>query len=84
MGNNPGHFKDEKNLPVESVSWDDCQEFIKKLRKKDKKVYRLPTESEWEFACRAGTTTPFHFGETISSDQANYVGEAVYGSVPSK
>ena len=72
MGNNPSYFKGEKNLPVEKVSWDDCQEFIKKLREKDKKPYRLPTEAEWEYACRAGTTTPFHFGETISTDQANY------------
>ena len=75
MGNNPSHFKGEKNLPVETVSWDDCQEFIKKLREKDKKPYRLPTEAEWEYACRAGTTTPFHFGETISTDQANYNGK---------
>ena len=74
MGNNPSQFKGEKNLPVERVSWDDCQEFIKKLREKDKKPYRLPTEAEWEYACRAGTTTPFHFGETISTDQANYNG----------
>ena len=80
MGNNPSKFKGEKNLPVEMVSWDDCQEFIKKLREKDKKPYRLPTEAEWEYACRAGTTTPFHFGETISTDQANYNGEHVYGN----
>ena len=80
MGNNPSKFKGEKNLPVEMVSWDDCQEFIKKLREKDKKLYRLPTEAEWEYACRAGTTTPFHFGETISTDQANYNGEVVYGN----
>ena len=80
MGNNPSHFKGEKNLPVESVSWDDCQEFIKKLREKDKKPYRLPTEAEWEYACRAGTTTPFHFGETISTDQANYNGNYTYGN----
>jgi formylglycine-generating enzyme required for sulfatase activity len=78
-GNNPNHFKGEKNLPVDSVSWDDCQGFIKKLREKDKKLYRLPTEAEWEFSCRAGTTTPFHFGETISTDLANYNCEFVYG-----
>jgi sulfatase modifying factor 1 len=80
MGKNLSHFKGEKNLPVEMVSWVDCQEFIKNLRAKDKKPYRLPTEAEWEYACRAGTTTPFSFGETISADQANYNGNFPYGN----
>jgi sulfatase modifying factor 1 len=80
MGNNPSPFKGDKNLPVLRVTWDDCQDFIKKLREKDKKPFRLPTEAEWEYACRAGTTTPFHFGETISTDQANYNGGAIYGN----
>jgi formylglycine-generating enzyme len=78
MGSNPSHFTGEKNLPVEQVSWGDCQEFVTKLRENDKKAYRLPTEAEWEFCCRAGTTTPFHFGETISTDQANYNGKYTY------
>jgi formylglycine-generating enzyme required for sulfatase activity len=79
MGNNPSHFK-EKTLPVEQVSWDDCREFCRQLSERDGKRYRLPTEAEWEYACRAGTTTPFHFGETISTDQANYHGNYTYGS----
>jgi formylglycine-generating enzyme required for sulfatase activity len=78
MGDNPSQFKGD-DLPVDSVSWNDCQEFVKKLSAKEGKRYRLPTEAEWEFACRAGTTTPFFFGETISTDQANYIGDYIYG-----
>jgi formylglycine-generating enzyme required for sulfatase activity len=79
MGKNPSRFKGTQNLPVENVSWLDCQDFIKELRAIDKKPYRLPFEAEWEYACRAGTTTPFSFGETISTDQANYNGEFTFG-----
>ncbi len=80
MGANPSHFKGESNLPVENVSWDDCVAFCEALGKKDGKPYRLPTEAEWEYACRAGTTTPFHFGATISVNQANYDGNYIYGN----
>jgi formylglycine-generating enzyme required for sulfatase activity len=62
------------------VSWDDCQAFCQRLHKKTGQRFRLPTETEWEWACRAGTTTPFFFGPTISTDQANYDGNYIYGS----
>jgi sulfatase modifying factor 1 len=71
MGNNPSYFQGS-DLPVEEVTWDDCRKFLRKLSKRDGHGYRLPTEAEWEFACRAGTTTPFFFGKTISTDQVNY------------
>jgi formylglycine-generating enzyme required for sulfatase activity len=80
MGDNPSEFKGEKNLPVDNVSWHDCQAFLKKLTEKDKKPYRLPTEAEWEYACRAGTTTPFHCGDTLATDRANYNGNFLYGN----
>ena len=59
-------------LPVTNVSWEDCQEFIKKLNEKMDGGYRLPTEAEWEYACRAGTTTAYSFGDEISPQDANY------------
>jgi formylglycine-generating enzyme required for sulfatase activity len=72
MGTTPGRHDRKKDLPVETVSWDDCQGFLKKLREKDGKTYRLPTEAEWEYACRAGTTTPYSFGVALSTRQANF------------
>ena len=71
MGKNPSEEKGAK-LPVTDVSWKDCQEFIKKLNKKTNGGYRLPTESEWEYACRAGTTTAYSFGDKITPKNANY------------
>ncbi|NEQ35207.1 MAG: SUMF1/EgtB/PvdO family nonheme iron enzyme [Okeania sp. SIO3I5] len=82
MGQNPSHFQGE-NRPVESVSWYDAIEFCKKLSRKTGKIYRLPSESQWEYACRAGTTTPFYFGETItSSELVNYDGNYPYAYAP--
>ncbi|MEH1789275.1 MAG: SUMF1/EgtB/PvdO family nonheme iron enzyme [Nostoc sp.] len=69
----PSNFKGA-NRPVEQVSWDDAIEFCARLSKKTEKTYRLPSEAEWEYACRAGRTTPFYFGETITTDLANYQG----------
>jgi formylglycine-generating enzyme required for sulfatase activity len=69
----PSYFKGE-NRPVESVSWYDASEFCDRLSRYTGSPYRLPSEAEWEYSCRAGTTTPFHFGETITTDLANYRG----------
>ncbi|MGK7895237.1 MAG: SUMF1/EgtB/PvdO family nonheme iron enzyme [Xenococcus sp. (in: cyanobacteria)] len=74
MGKNPSDFKGDDQRPVENVSWDDAVEFCKKLSKQTGREYRLPTEAEWEYACRAGTTTPYYFGDEITSDLANYGG----------
>jgi formylglycine-generating enzyme required for sulfatase activity len=74
MGNNPSFFKGAKR-PVERVSWNDAVEFCEKLAKKTGKSYRLPSEAEWEYACRAGTTTPFYFGKTTTPKLANYGNE---------
>ncbi len=70
---NPSFFKGV-NRPVEQVSWYDAVEFCSRLSQYTGRHYRLPSEAEWEYACRAGTTTPFHFGETITTDLANYRG----------
>ncbi len=76
MKKNPSHFKNcGGDCPVEQVSWNDAQEFIKRLNKNEGvNCYRLPTEAEWEYAVRAGTTTPFYTGNCLSTDQANYDG----------
>ncbi len=68
---NPSNFKGD-DLPVEQVSWFEAEEFCLRLSKSTGRRYRLPSEAEWEYACRAGTTTPFHFGETIDAEYANY------------
>ncbi len=79
-GSNPSSFKGDQ-LPVERVSWNDAQEFLKKLTSKDgSQSYRLPTEAEWEYSCRAGTTTPFWFGSELNGEQANCDGRYPYGT----
>ena len=69
----PSSFKGDAR-PVEQVSWHDAVEFCDRLALQTNRRYRLPSEAEWEYACRAGTTTPFHCGETITTDIANYRG----------
>jgi len=84
----PSNFKGA-NRPVEGVSWYDAVEFCDRVTRlvnehplvaHTKRQYRLPSEAEWEYACRAGTTSPFHFGETITSELANYDANYTYGA----
>ena len=77
----PSRFKGGR-LPVESINWYEAVEFCARLSQFTGRHYRLPTEAEWEYACRAGTTTPFHFGETITPEVANYYGKSVYAGGP--
>jgi formylglycine-generating enzyme required for sulfatase activity len=74
----PERFQGEQR-PVVYVSWHDAMAFCQRLRLRTSKNYTLPSEAQWEYACRAGTTTPFHCGATISTKLANYNGKEVYG-----
>src|SRR5207244_4203738 len=77
----PSKFKGDDS-PVDGVSWEDAEEFCARLSHRTGRTYRLPSEAEWEYACRAGTTTPFHFGMTIMPDMVNYDGTKPYGKGP--
>ena len=77
----PSHFQGA-NRPVEQVSWQEAEEFCRRLSVRTGRDYTLPSEAQWEYACRAGTTTPFSFGETLIPDLANYDGNYTYASGP--
>lgn len=77
----PCRFKGE-GLPVERVSWDDAQKFCQRLSKKAGRKYGLPSETQWEYVCRAGTSTPFSFGETLTVEVANFNGEHTFRGEP--
>lgn len=79
MDANPAEFNDDLLNPVEKISWLDTQVFLKKLNQLIPNLKaQLPSEAQWEYACRAGTITPFSFGENITSDQVNYDGNYPY------
>ena len=81
MGENPARFKGA-NRPVEKVSWNNAVDFCQKLSQKTGNNYKLPSEAQWEYACRARTTTPFYFGESITPDLVNCNGNYPYASAP--
>jgi len=83
MGKSPSRHRGDPELPVDQVSWFDCQEFCERLCERYRRAFRLPSEAEWEYACRAGTTTKYAFGDTLSPAQANFTPFAdQFGSLP--
>lgn len=82
-GKSPSHFADcGPTCPVENVNWHDVQDFLERLQALSGTAFRLPTEAEWEHACRAGTTTPFNTGENLTTNQANYHGQFPIAGAP--
>ena len=82
---NPSHFGDQANSdqrPVDNVSWHDAMEFCNRLSQRTGRHYSLPSEAQWEYACRAGSTTPFAFGATLSAELVNYDATDTYGDGP--
>jgi formylglycine-generating enzyme required for sulfatase activity len=87
-GNNPSEFGADEDsgdeLPVENITFEDVQDFLALLNERlsSGSLFKLPTEAQWEYACRAGTKSPFSFGETITTDQANFDGNFPYANAP--
>jgi formylglycine-generating enzyme required for sulfatase activity len=86
MGTNPSQFQglraDRDQRPVETVSWNEAMSFCEKLSQLTGRFYSLPSEAQWEYACRAGTSSPFHFGGTVISNLANFAATQSYGEAP--
>jgi formylglycine-generating enzyme required for sulfatase activity len=85
MGTNPSEFKDQLDSdqrPVERVNWREAMAFCRQLADRTGRDYTLPSEAQWEYACRAGTTSPFAFGGTITPELANYDGNYTYAGSP--
>jgi formylglycine-generating enzyme required for sulfatase activity len=82
MGRDLPYRSKGSRRPVDRVSWDNANKFCAKLSERTGRAYRLPSEAEWEYACRAGNASPFCYGESITTDLANYVGEHTYKSEP--
>lgn len=81
LNSDPSHFRG-RDRPVESISWEEAVEFSTRLARQSGRQYRLPSEAEWEYACRGGTTAPFYVGETLTTDLANYDGSSTFAEGP--